>query len=380
MAIFTVFRFLVIGLVITCFFPWTGYAQVMGVKGLQYGSPDSFAEFHGFISLEFMDFQKDGPSGNEVGAPGTSTFDLHNFYFNAIAKVRQNVTIFGEVEYEHGGGEINLDRAFIDWGLAEDYLSVRLGKFYSPFGLDLRDYQAPTRKLVSRPLMADALLFNEWTEVGINAYGQIKPRPVGFTYDIALVNGPGDVDKNGMPLLASDLLSEQSRQNRDNNSSKDIVGRISVPVDLGAGTVELGGSWGGGRYSSKGAPENLDFSLTGVDAEFRMAGVLLRSEYVKRKADFPGNVTVNSKSYYVQASYRVGFNQNGLNYLEPVVRYDSLDPDTGISKNEMTETSFGLNYSPYAHMVIRSEYQFNSEKQTPHLKNNGYLLQAVVDF
>lgn len=389
MTIFTVFRFLMVGLVITCLFPWTGYTAEMGVKGIQYGTPDSFAEFHGFINLEYIDFQKNGP-GDEVGPPGTSTFDIHNFYFSSIAKVRQNVTVLGEVEYEHGGGEVYLDRAFIDWNLFGDYLSVRLGKFYSPFGLEIREYQAPNRKLVSRPQMTDALLFSEWTDVGVNVYGQTKPGPVGLTYDLALVNGPGVLTDFTTPPGATPSLitiGENAKQNRDNNSNKTVIARVSVPLNLGGNLVEIGGSYSGGRYSDTGAPEALDYSLTGGDLQVQAAGINLKAEYVTRKVDIPGNVTVTQYSYYVQASYRLNFKQEGLNYLEPVVRYDFLDTDKDLAHDDTTQIALGVGYSPYPHFVTRAEYQINHKKDDPTTptideskKVNGFLLQAVVDF
>lgn len=162
--------------------------------------------------MEYFGFQKD----NKV-CVGTncsvSNFDLHNFYFNSIAKIRQNVTVFGEIEYERGGSEIKVDWAFIDWRVVEwqsvDGLSLRLGKFYAPFGLEIKHYQAPASKLVSRPLLADELLFEEWTDVGVNAYGIVGPKPLKLTYDLAIANGP-----NG--------FTEEGSQNIDNNPRKHL--------------------------------------------------------------------------------------------------------------------------------------------------------------
>ncbi|HEY4485716.1 MAG TPA: hypothetical protein VI702_05270, partial [Nitrospiria bacterium] len=150
------------------------------VSGILYGSPETFAEFHGFMSLLYSDFEKDGKTADANN--GDSTFDQHYFYFNAIAKIRENVTVFGEVEYEHGGEELFLDRAFVDWGLHGDHLNLRLGKFYSPFGLELREYQYPVRKMSSRPMMARNLLFNEWTETGVNLYGRIGTPVASIDY------------------------------------------------------------------------------------------------------------------------------------------------------------------------------------------------------
>src|SRR4029079_3967143 len=169
--------------------------------GIQYGSPDTFAEFHGFVNLEFYKF------GDDV-----STFDLHNFYFNAIARVRKNVTAFGEVEYEHGfyGDPPNwkLDRACIYWQVLPG-LAFRIGKFYSPFGLEIRNYQAPVRRLVSRPLFPDELVYDEWTEVGLGAYGVLGGRRLKVTYDVAVTNGPNSLTAEGTQGLDHHPNKEQ---------------------------------------------------------------------------------------------------------------------------------------------------------------------------
>lgn len=389
MAILTVFRFLLVGLVITCFFPWTGYAQEMEVKGLLYGSPDSFAEFHGFANLQYFDFQKDG-QGTDNGGPGTSSFDQSNFYFNAIAKVRENVTVFGEVEYEHGGGEIKVDRAFIDLILLDQYLAFRLGKFYAPFGLELREYQAPVRKLISRPHFTEDLLYGEWTDIGVNAYGRIGGKSLYTTYDIAMVNGP------------KGLRPDVDLQTNDNNSSRAFIGRLGVDYS-GPVQVSLGGSYASGTYDTE---NNLHFRLSGGDVKVTIAGLDIRGEYVSRKGDDQTIVTNEvvsdpvgtcfiapcvlttstttlavGRGYYGQISYRIMFRKDGLLYLEPVYRHDIFD-QAGPDNMETTD-SFGVNYAPYPHFVMRGEYQFNKTATPSGVsdpKDNGFLLEAVVDF
>jgi hypothetical protein len=194
-----------------------------------------------------------------------------------------------------------------------------------------------------------------------------------------------DTNADGILDTTPSLIDEgeEALQNRDNNSSKTVIGRISVPLDLGGNRVELGGSYSGGRYSDTGAPEDLDYSLTGGDLQVQAAGIDLTGEYVTRKVDVQGNVTVTQKSYYVLASYRLNFKQDGLNYLEPVIRYDYLDPDTKQKDYERTQIAMGIGYSPYPHFVIRGEYQINKTATPSGVsdpKDNGYLVQAVVDF
>ena len=238
-----------------------------GVYGIAYGSPETFAEFHGFVNLEYFDFQKDGELGRVHG--GDSSFDLHNFYFNAIAKIRQNVTAFGEIEYEHGGDELKVDRAFIDWRIA-DGLAFRLGKFYTPFGLEIKTYQAPARKLVSRPLYTEELLFDEWTDVGVNAYGILGPKPLRFIYDLAVTNGPKG-------------LTEEDTQNTDNNPRKDFIARVSVIPYLAEEIfLEIGGSYAYGKYDDD---SRLTVRLFGGDLRLLAMGLELVAEYVGRNGN-----------------------------------------------------------------------------------------------
>ena len=290
------------------------------------------------------------------------------------------MTVFGEVEYEHGGEEIKIDRAFIDWNLHDEHLSLRLGKFYAPFGLELREYQYPVRKMTSRPLMARNLLFNEWTDSGVSAYGHVGAHQVvSVTYDLAVVNGPNsdgilDVGTGENPNLGG---GGDARQNRDNNNSRTVVGRIGVPVTHGPHKAAVGVSGATGRYSYSEI-EELDFSLMGVDANFRMMGLDVRGEWVTRSVDIASSI--DSSSYYLQASYEIDFNQDGLHYIEPVVRYDFLEPDEDTEDDERTRITLGLNYSPYPHFKFMAEWQMNDEEFDPDLDDDGFMASITVDF
>ena len=362
---------------IFCFLLLSGgsiYAQEpSSIFGIGYGNPETFAEFHGFINEVYFDFENDGERNDQ----GDSTFDQHYFYFNAIAKIRQNVTVFGEIEHEHGGETIALDRAFMDWRVLEERLNIRIGKFYAPFGIEIQDYQYPTRKSVSRPMMARNLVFNEWTEVGVEAYGRFGDPAFSVDYDVALVNGPNgtgilEVGTGDNPLTGG---TGDARQTRDNNSSRTFIGRVSANMLEG---LTVGFSHGGGRYTDTGVP-GLDFGLTGVDAAYRKKGLDLRGEWVTRKVDLDPTGEMKSNSYYVQASYKMTFRKELLNYIEPVLRYDFLEPDEDLADDQRTRYAAGINYSPYPHFKFGAEWQKNSEEGVA-LDDNGFLIQAVVDF
>ncbi|MBI4356368.1 MAG: hypothetical protein HY559_00605 [Gammaproteobacteria bacterium] len=88
-------------------YEWDGTPDPNVIPQLHYGSPETFAEFHGYLHVMYSDFEKDGEENDR----GDSGFDQHYFVFNAIAQLRKNLTVFGEIEYEHGGEEIRVDRA-----------------------------------------------------------------------------------------------------------------------------------------------------------------------------------------------------------------------------------------------------------------------------
>lgn len=345
------------------------------VAELPYGSSSTFAEFHGFLNLEYLDYEQEGSRS------GNSTYDQHYFYFAAIARIRQNVTAIGEIEYEHGGEEIKVDRAFIDINLLRPYVNVRAGKFYAPFGLEIREYQSPVRKTVSRPLMTRQLMFNEWTETGLNLYGSAPAGPLTLTYDVAMANGPGDNDGDAdtIPDIYEFTSGDvQALQNRDNNSNRTVIGRFGA--NFAPAGLDVGVSGAGGRWTDTGS-ESLDWQQIGADAKFSMMGIDVRGEYAKRSVDLPsgaGSSELEMDGYYAQAAYRIMLDLPNVYYLEPVVRYDAIDPNTDTDDDETTQLSFGLNYSPWSHVVVRTEYQMTDED--PKKDNDGLLFQLVVDF
>lgn len=366
-----------------CFWVGTGWGAV--IPPLKYGSPETFAEFHGYLNLMYSDFGKNAERNNR----GDSSFDQHYFVFNAIAQIRKNLTVFGEVEYEHGGEEIKVDRAYLSWNLL-DCLNFYLGKFYAPFGIELREYPYPIRKLITRPLMVRNLLFNEWVEVGLQAYGTLNlPKKSTLNYEVAIVNGPSEKEDSGDSDSTLEILETGTGtnpniggtvgalQNRDNNANRTVIGRLSAPV-LGKEAV-IGASFARGQYSNSGNPK-LYFYLFGIDGYYQIYGFDFRGEWVKRNIDVTTTNNRTSTSYYLQASYRKLLDKKWLYFLEPAVRYDFLNPgDPTNPFGNRKRISMACHYAPYPHFKLGAEWQLNDEQHSEQ-KDNGFLLNAVADF
>lgn len=369
----------------------SGYAEEEDVYGITFGSSGTFAELHGFVNVRYKDFENE-----------KSTFDTHQFYLSAIAKIHPRVSVFGEVEYEHVGKDVQpyltttsdgtnltsatlsnpkqkimVDRAFIDWQVMDDgLLTARFGTFNPPIGQELSEYYAPARKFESRPQFVDEVLVHEWVDTGIEFFGKYLIGPVALGYDLSLVNGTRDLYHKATPKGAL--------QNNDNNSDRTFIGRLSVsPAVYYGGLLEAGISTARGNYNDSGTPE-MQLKIIDFDIRWVTDTIDLRGEYAKGSSDDTPTFKGDSAGYYVQAAYKFIKNMPSVKYLEGIVRYDSTDISGAASKgyDEQSIITAGVNYSPYSSFLMRAEYQIKDRNMLVgnEVDNNGFMLTAVVDF
>ncbi|MBI1822241.1 MAG: hypothetical protein HY036_07965 [Nitrospirae bacterium] len=353
------------------------WGQSGEIKGAQYGSPESFAEFHGFVNLQYYDFDNQLPAGVPSG------FDLRDFYLSARSKIRQNVTVFGEIDAEQG--VFKLDRALIDLQL-HPLVNFQFGKFFTPFGIDkVESTQAPLNKLSSIPLPLVELGYEDWADVGVQMYGEYGMKPVKLGYHLAVLKGPSG-------------FTETDIRNKENNRNKFLTARGVIRSPLtGEGRFEAGASAAYGKYDD--ASQNT-IKMIGADGKLLWSGLEIRGEYMIRQGNDstaavscdgtniagPGNCTIaraDASGYYLQISYALLKNIPSVYLLEPVVRIDKSDladhfapPDPDTARRRVT---VGINYAPYAHFLLKGEYEFVKNDGTD-LHNDGVLLSVVTDF
>ncbi len=117
--------------------------------GIRYGSPDTFAEFHGFLSTVYSDFEHGGERNNRAD----SSFDQHYFTFNALARIRHNIHVLGEIEFESSMGP----GRYSDSGVAGlDFSLLGLDVKWNLNGLDLRGEWVKRRVDVTTATSLDA--------------------------------------------------------------------------------------------------------------------------------------------------------------------------------------------------------------------------------
>ena len=332
------------------------------VQGLLFGSPELSAEFHGFVALEYFDFRGDPERPNP-------SFDLHNFFLSAKSHIGSSVTLFGEVEYEHGS-EVRLDRAFVEWELAEA-LTVRVGRFSVPLSYERIHYRAPARLTTSRPLGVD-IAFHEWSDNGLEAYG----RWGRLGYDVAVVNGPSGLTEAGIPNF----------DEIDVNRNKTLIARVNLnPVHW----IETGIAGAIGTYDPEGRSA---FRLLEADARLRHGAVDVWVEADYRNAHSePCSPTEdatcpasyagdhgNKLGYYVLASYAVVRGVPNVHYLRPLVRFDELDDL--VDGSVQRRATVGLDWSPRPHLVLKTEYQVRFGPAGAGITSEGFMASVVGDF
>jgi hypothetical protein len=331
-------------------------------RGLVFGTPDLSAEFHGFVAFEFFAFH------NDPARPNPS-FDIHNFFFSTHATIGSSISVFGEVEYEHGS-QVKLDRAFIEWAASEAFI-LRAGRFSVPLSYERVHYRAPARLTTSRMLGVD-LAFHEWSDNGLEATGRYG----WFGYDVALVNGPTGLTEAGIPNF----------DEIDINRNKTVVVRLNAfPVS----ELEVGVAGAYGFYDAEG---QRSFVLVEADARFRKGPWDIWFEADWRNAPSepcsPADDAAcpasyagahgNLLSFYGIVSYAALHGRPGIHYLRPLVRYDELhDLVDGAVERRVT---VGLNWSPRSHFVLKTEYQLPFTQGQPAFTQHGFMASAVADF
>lgn len=338
------------------------FSEEEATKLLLFESPALSAELHGFVNLEYYAFR------NDPAYPGNS-FDIHNVFLSTKATVASTVSLFVELEYEHGS-DVRLERAFIDFEIAR-WLTIRAGRFSPPLSYERVHYAAPARLTTSRPFLAD-LAFHEWTDTGLAAFGRVG----GFSYNLGVFNGPRGLTEAGIPSL--DVI--------DNNPNKAVVARLNFSPGP---FLETGVAGSAGAYDPEG---RRWFYLAEVDARFRSGRWDIWAEADYRAGDdepcdaaadvgcspsYAGD-HANKFGYYILVGYSVVKEAHYVHYLKPIVRFDEIDDLTAhTGKRRLTA---GLNWSPLSHVVVKSELQWTFPVGTSLPQSQGLMLSVAADF
>lgn len=293
----------------------------------------------------------------------------NNFYFQ-----RARIGVMGEIPYDFSyyalaefspkiGGPYLLD-FFITWKRLGPLANITVGQFKQPFGLEL---STPCQKLytVQRSKFVNEMA-SPFRDLGVMIYGGYALADNDYNlldWNLALTNGTG-----------ANMI--------DNNRNKTITARLVVsPLDF----VHIGGSFKTGKV----LPEGNDDKLTryGADISVEKYNFLFQGEYIGGSDDgfvlsgggcgedptiTPADGKLNKSGYAALLLYKTPWN------IEPLVKYESYNPDTDGSDNLENSFTFGFNYFFNEWTRLQANYVINDYASVTKDDDAIYLQLQVI--
>ena len=340
-------------------------------KDVGYGAETSFLTWHGYLNFEY-----DNAQGKN------SNFDNHEFYLSTHATLSRRLGLTAEFEYEHAPEKLILPiQAYADYKLAK-WATFRAGIFFTPIGIS-RSYNLRGNKnrMIRQVGVTHDLVFENWSEVGINFFGEFKN---GLFYDVAIGNGMNNVIGKGDSWFDADgTLQSHSEDNNDNKALHSRFGYHARRF-LG-GELNVGASFATQKYDPEGVKELTHKAL---DLRFlHSSGFRVQAEFMIRSGDdnepdLERGISANAEGWYFQASRRFVFEgKRWLNYIEPVVQVDYIDNNVNTDTNgDKLTTALGFIFSPEPFYLIKFEYDFVQEVHGESVDNNKLWLAVVLEF
>ena len=233
-------------------------------------------------------------------------------------------------------------------------LNFKLGEYKIPFTIENTDYVPLKFELIEYPLALQRLmgfaepiggryvggamqggetLKDTGRDMGLTLHGSFFPcgERALLSYDVGVLNGAG------INL-------------RDNNRSKDVVARLTLRPVRG---LTLSGSWYGGEYGA----DCLERQRVSAGVCYDHGRGVVRGEWIGGRTGYAATEeyaagTFDSSGWYVLGGVRV------TPSLMPVVRYDTLLPDTASADSRQTNWTAGILWHPVKYLRCQFNYTY----------------------
>lgn len=319
-------------------------------------------EFHGRADVAYVHF---GDSDNVDGFRENQVLPISPGIYGRY-RLLDWMFVVGEVEYDGLEESVEVDQAVIEMDLVDEYLTLRLGRYYFPFGLE-RTYYSPSRNtLVDRPAAFRRIYPGTYSDNGIFFEGEYTHHTLWkFGYEAAVSQGLQGFDHEDTPETLE-----------DNNDTPQVGGRLYFQPRP---ELTFGASYAIGYWDDQD-DEILDFF--GVDGSLRLFEMEIRAEYVGGRVN--GTEEFGSffrQGWYVHVEKDFEFDLPYLHSIVPVFRVDWIDSnDKEKSFLDVTRYSPGLVFFFLENLQLKTQFSFSDERGGNELSNNGFLTQLVYSW
>jgi hypothetical protein len=232
-------------------------------------------------------------------------------------------------------GGIMIERAHVEYDLTE-HLTIRAGRWLTPYGIWNTDHGSPTIIAISRPFIIGEEFLPEH-QTGLQLFGSHHQGDFKVTYHATASNGRGGTE---------------AVDDRDNAIA--LGGSVQVETPWG---LKAGASYYRGRYTalpeSTAMPaETYREAAYAADAQLVLGGLHLQAELIMRDRHYdPGERMASGVGFapdsrligtYVLAGYRF----NRLWNVMPFAYVEFYDPAG-------SDQHIGLNFRPAAPLVLK---------------------------
>ena len=273
------------------------------------------------------------------------TFAFKRVRFALLGNIPYDVSYYAAFEFSPfvlGGNTPCVLDGYVTFSRFAPYGTITMGQFKSPFSLELNTscagFHTINRSTVVKKLAGPG------RDIGMMIGGKYDKL---FSCNLGLMNGTGMGKK-------------------DNNKAKDIVGRVILsPIEF----LNVGGSF---RHGKVGADEEDEKIRFGGEVELKYDDFLVQGEYIYGK-DISQDTT-EKNGLFVQGMYMTQWK------VQPVVKYESWDPNMDTEKNKEQITTFGINYFLNDWTRIQVNYLYCAEEDLVEIDNDQILIQIQVKF
>jgi phosphate-selective porin OprO/OprP len=248
-----------------------------------------------------------------------------------------------------------------------DFIKITAGQFTIPFSLEnlTQDRYLET---VDRSQVVSALVARKGDASNglVDSIGNQNGRDIGIQVSGSLINLG---DRHLLDYYLS-LLNGAGINTVDNNSSKDIDGRIVFhPFKI----LDIGGSYYNGfdRFTSS-PTKDQERIRWGAELALNYKALSVKSEYIQGQ-EGDHNPIVH-EGWYAQASYFIV-----PKYLQGVFRYDTYNPNTAKSQLTNTYYVFGVNYFFNVWTKLQVNYSWRTETGAS-IDNDVFTVQLQLGF
>jgi hypothetical protein len=325
-----------------------------------------------------------------IAAKGSSQneIDLLRLVLYAGYKFTDRIVFNSEIEFEHGGEEVGVEFATLDFLMA-DWANARVGVMLIPMGFVNQIHEPPFYFGTHRPELERRILPTTWSEAGVGLFGSLLSDTL--SYKLYLVNG---FDASG--FSAGGLRG--GRQNGSEALAENFafVGRVdwNPTPDLLIGASGYVGNAGQNQVAPAppmGTGLSLPDALTSIweaHAEYQRRGLHLRGLFAQAMVDqadllnaaignAPGGSGVASEMLgaYGEIAYEVlqWVAPNTQMTLEPFYRFEWVDTQQRAARGYVRDESqrnyihtAGVSFKPIRNVVIKLDYRnISADAGTP---------------